>query len=43
MALRDALRQTDDLPAALARYQNTRLPVGKAISAYGRRLGETAM
>jgi hypothetical protein len=43
MALRDALRQTDDLPAALARYQNTRLPVGKAIAAYGRRLGETAM
>ncbi|HAU75348.1 MAG TPA: 2-polyprenyl-6-methoxyphenol hydroxylase, partial [Agrobacterium sp.] len=43
MALRDALRQTDDLPAALARYQNIRLPVGKAIAAYGRRLGETAM
>ncbi|WP_312941847.1 FAD binding domain-containing protein [Agrobacterium pusense] len=43
MALRDALRQTDDLLAALARYQNTRLPVGKAIAAYGRRLGETAM
>ncbi|QXC48724.1 FAD binding domain-containing protein [Agrobacterium salinitolerans] len=43
MALRDALRQTDDLPAALSRYQRARLPVGKSIAAYGRRLAETAM
>ncbi|MBO9654709.1 FAD binding domain-containing protein [Agrobacterium sp. SOY23] len=43
MALRDVLRQTDDLPTALSRYQRTRLPVGKGIAAYGRRLAETAM
>ncbi len=43
MALRDALRQTDDLPTALSRYQRSRLPVGKAIAAYGRRLAETAI
>ncbi len=43
MALRDALRQTEDLPGALSRYQSTRLPVGKSIAAYGRRLAETAM
>lgn len=43
MALRDALRQTDDLSAALLRYQRARLPVGKATVAYGRRLAATAL
>lgn len=43
MALRDALRQTEDLPGALSHYQRARLPVGRSIAAYGRRLAETAM
>ncbi len=42
MALQEALRQSDDLPEALSQYQRIRLPVGRAIAAYGRRLAETA-
>ena len=43
MALREALRGSDDLPAALKRYEQERRPVGEDIAAYGRRLGATAL
>lgn len=38
-ALRTALHAHDDLPAALAAFEAARLPVDRAVVAYGRRLG----
>ncbi|MBB6487823.1 FAD binding domain-containing protein [Rhizobium lusitanum] len=43
IALRDALSGSDDLAEALAQYQRQRLPVGREIAAYGRRLGASAL
>jgi len=43
IALRDALSRSDDLADALARYQRERMPVGREIAAYGRRLGASAL
>jgi 2-polyprenyl-6-methoxyphenol hydroxylase-like FAD-dependent oxidoreductase len=43
MALRDVLQEERSLEKALHRYQETRLPVGKAIAKYGRELGKRVM
>lgn len=43
LALREALMGSDDLPEALARYEQERLPVGKYIADYGRQLGASAL
>ncbi|MGZ9719514.1 FAD binding domain-containing protein [Rhizobium miluonense] len=43
LALREALSRSDNLAEALARYEHERLPVGKEIAAYGRRLGASAL
>ncbi|MCM2402661.1 FAD binding domain-containing protein [Rhizobium sp. S153] len=43
IALRAALKGTDDLSAALSRYQRDRWAVGKEIAAYGRRLAASAL
>ncbi|MBB3772612.1 2-polyprenyl-6-methoxyphenol hydroxylase-like FAD-dependent oxidoreductase [Angulomicrobium tetraedrale] len=40
-ALRDALSGHDDLAAALAAYEAARAPAGRAIVAYGQRLGRS--
>jgi len=39
MSLRKHLRQSDDLVVALRSYSIERMPVGRSIAAYGRRLG----
>ncbi|MEW6254673.1 MAG: FAD binding domain-containing protein [Pseudomonadota bacterium] len=39
-ALRDAMLRHDNLDAALSAYQAARVPVGRAIVAYGQRLGQ---
>ncbi|NLS18852.1 2-polyprenyl-6-methoxyphenol hydroxylase [Rhizobium sp. P40RR-XXII] len=43
LALREALLASEDLSEALDRYQKERLPVGKNIADYGRRLGASAL
>lgn len=43
MALQRHLAAETDLETALARYESERLPVGRTIAAYGRRLGATAL
>ena len=43
LALREALLASEDLSEALERYQKERLPVGKSIADYGRRLGASAL
>lgn len=43
LALREALQDASDLPNALLRYEQQRLPVGRDIAAYGRRLGASAL
>ncbi len=43
LALREALLASEDLSDALERYQKERLPVGKSIADYGRRLGASAL
>ncbi|WP_426409996.1 FAD-dependent monooxygenase [Bradyrhizobium ganzhouense] len=43
MALRRHLSAEENLPRALLAYEQERRPVGAAIAAYGRRLGETAL
>lgn len=40
-ALRNALRATPDIDAALAAYEAERAPVGRSIVAYGQRLGRS--
>ncbi|SEF57546.1 2-polyprenyl-6-methoxyphenol hydroxylase [Bryocella elongata] len=39
MALRDALRSHETVPEALLAYEQIRLPIGRKIAQYGRRLG----
>ena len=43
MALQRHLMAAHDLPTALAGYESERLPVGREIAAFGRRLGATAL
>ncbi|WP_411906682.1 FAD binding domain-containing protein [Rhizobium mayense] len=43
LALRNALSKSDDLAEALGRYEQERLPAGRQIAAYGRRLGASAL
>jgi 2-polyprenyl-6-methoxyphenol hydroxylase-like FAD-dependent oxidoreductase len=43
LSLHECLNAELALSSALARYEAERLPVGKAIVAYGRRLGATAL
>lgn len=43
MALQRHLAAESDLATALARYERERLPVGREIAAYGRRLGASAL
>lgn len=43
LSLRECLHTGLELSPALARYEAERLPVGKAVVAYGRRLGATAL